>query len=158
MHVSLRVGCAVVLAGGLLKACLEEMWLDFSFARPDFADVPGCWRGAHKCMGLGHQFLRSVHNLLYSPLPLRAPPPPPPPVADVPGLLEGAHAGVGLGHQFLRHVQRCRVLVHVIDGTSPDPMGDYRAIRQELELFNPELALKPQVRLRACCLGLERGG
>lgn len=73
------------------------------------------------------------------------PPSPSPLVADVPGLLEGAHAGVGLGHQFLRHVQRCRVLVHVIDGTSPDPMGDYRAIRQELELFNPDLALKPQV-------------
>lgn len=65
--------------------------------------------------------------------------------ADVPGLLEGAHAGVGLGHQFLRHCQRCRLLVHVVDGTSPDPMGDYRAIRQELELFNPQLAAKPQV-------------
>lgn len=65
--------------------------------------------------------------------------------ADVPGLLEGAHAGVGLGHQFLRHCQRCRVLVHVVDGTSPDPMGDYRAIRQELELFNPLLATKPQI-------------
>lgn len=68
-----------------------------------------------------------------------------PTAADVPGLLEGAHAGVGLGHQFLRHCQRCRVLVHVVDGTSPDPMGDYRAIRQELELFNPDLAAKPQV-------------
>lgn len=65
--------------------------------------------------------------------------------ADVPGLLEGAHSGVGLGHQFLRHCQRCRVLVHVIDGTSPDPLGDYDAIQQELRLFNPELAQKPQV-------------
>ncbi|PSC71478.1 GTP-binding chloroplastic [Micractinium conductrix] len=65
--------------------------------------------------------------------------------ADVPGLLEGAHVGVGLGHQFLRHCQRCRLLVHVVDGTSPDPMGDFRAIRQELELFNPELAVKPQM-------------
>jgi GTP-binding protein len=79
-------------------------------------------------------------------------PPPFPPTSDVPGLLEGAHAGVGLGHQFLRHCQRCRLLVHVVDGTSPDPMGDYAAIRQELELFSPELAAKPQV--RACvCLG-----
>lgn len=65
--------------------------------------------------------------------------------ADVPGLLEGAHAGIGLGHQFLKHCQRCRVLVHVIDGTSPDPLGDYSAIRQELELFEPGLARKPQV-------------
>lgn len=65
--------------------------------------------------------------------------------ADVPGLLEGAHAGVGLGHQFLRHCQRCRVLVHVVDGTSPDPLGDYDAIQQELTLFSPELAVKPQI-------------
>jgi GTP-binding protein len=65
--------------------------------------------------------------------------------ADVPGLLEGAHEGLGLGHEFLRHVQRCRALVHVVDGTSPDPIGDFRAILLELELFNPELRDKPQV-------------
>ena len=52
--------------------------------------------------------------------------------SDVPGLLEGAHEGLGLGHEFLRHVQRCRALVHVIDGTSPEPMGDYRAINLEV--------------------------
>lgn len=73
--------------------------------------------------------------------------------ADVPGLLEGAHEGLGLGHEFLRHVQRCRVLVHVIDGTSPDPVGDYRAINLELELFNPALRDKPQVRACACAQG-----
>ncbi|EFJ44248.1 hypothetical protein VOLCADRAFT_65003 [Volvox carteri f. nagariensis] len=65
--------------------------------------------------------------------------------ADVPGLLEGAHEGLGLGHEFLRHVQRCRVLVHVIDGTSPDPVGDFNAINLELELFNPGLRDKPQI-------------
>lgn len=65
--------------------------------------------------------------------------------ADVPGLLEGAHSGIGLGHQFLRHCQRCKVLVHVIDGTSPDPLGDYDAIQTELGLFSPELADKPQI-------------
>ena len=64
----------------------------------------------------------------------------------MPGLLEGAHEGHGLGHRFLRHVQRCRALVHVLDGTSPDPVGDYRAINLELELFNPELRDKPQAR------------
>ena len=69
--------------------------------------------------------------------------------ADVPGLLEGAHEGLGLGHEFLRHVQRCRALVHVIDGTSPDPLGDFRAINLELELFNPELKDKRQVQAGA---------
>eukprot|EP00879_Flechtneria_rotunda_P001326 GHRR01001476.1.p1 GENE.GHRR01001476.1~~GHRR01001476.1.p1 ORF type:complete len:621 (+),score=182.90 GHRR01001476.1:200-2062(+) len=65
--------------------------------------------------------------------------------ADVPGLLEGAHEGHGLGHAFLRHISRCRVLVHLLDGTSPDPIGDYKAIQLELELFNPALLEKPQV-------------
>ena len=65
--------------------------------------------------------------------------------ADVPGLLEGAHAGVGLGHEFLRHVSRCRAAVHVVDGSSRDPVGDYAAVRAELELFSPELAALPQV-------------
>ena len=66
-------------------------------------------------------------------------------IADIPGLLEGAHAGVGMGLAFLRHVERCRVLIHVISGSSEDPVGDYRAIQQELELFRPALLEKPQV-------------
>ncbi|KAF5834077.1 hypothetical protein DUNSADRAFT_9391 [Dunaliella salina] len=65
--------------------------------------------------------------------------------ADVPGLLEGAHEGLGLGHEFLRHVSRCRALVHIIDGSSPDPVGDWGAINLELELFNPAIKDKPQV-------------
>lgn len=73
-------------------------------------------------------------------------------LADIPGLLEGAHSGVGLGLAFLRHVQRCRVLVHVVDGSSPDPIGDYRAIQQELELFSPKLMDKQQVSV--ICVGL----
>ena len=60
------------------------------------------------------------------------------------GLLEGAHAGRGLGHEFLRHCQRARILVHVIDGSSPDPVGDYAAIQTELQLFAEDLASKPQ--------------
>ncbi|CAN0351498.1 unnamed protein product, partial [Hapterophycus canaliculatus] len=66
-------------------------------------------------------------------------------LADIPGLLEGAHAGVGLGLAFLRHVQRCRVLVHLVSGDSLDPVGDYRAIQQELQLFSPKLLEKQQV-------------
>ena len=66
-------------------------------------------------------------------------------LADIPGLIEGAHAGAGLGHTFLRHVERCRVLIHLLNGSSPDPMGDFQAINEELALFSPALAGKPQV-------------
>jgi len=65
--------------------------------------------------------------------------------ADVPGLLEGAHLGRGLGLEFLRHTERCRAIVHVIDGSSPDPIGDYKAIRLEMRLFNPAVAEKPEI-------------
>ncbi|KFM28178.1 GTPase obg [Auxenochlorella protothecoides] len=65
--------------------------------------------------------------------------------ADVPGLVEGAHAGTGLGHEFLRHCRRCSVLVHVVDGSGPDPCADFLAVRRELELFDPGLAAKPFV-------------
>jgi len=70
-------------------------------------------------------------------------------VADVPGLIEGAHAGAGLGHQFLRHLERCRVLVHLVDPLAPgegrSPRADFDAINGELALYSPELAKKPQV-------------
>eukprot|EP00871_Galdieria_phlegrea_P004663 jgi/Galph1/5198/GphlegSOOS_G3892.1 len=66
-------------------------------------------------------------------------------VADIPGLLEGAHKGVGLGVAFLRHIERCHLLIHIVNGDSPDPVGDYEAIRQELMLFNPMLRNKPEI-------------
>jgi GTP-binding protein len=70
-------------------------------------------------------------------------------VADVPGLIEGAHSGAGLGHQFLRHLERCRVLVHLVEGANPEPgrapAADFRAINAELKLYARELAAKPQV-------------
>jgi GTP-binding protein len=66
-------------------------------------------------------------------------------MADIPGLIEGAHEGAGLGLQFLRHVERTRLLVHLLDGSSPDPLADYRAINQELALYSEKLALKPQI-------------
>jgi GTP-binding protein len=65
--------------------------------------------------------------------------------ADIPGLIEGAHRGAGLGHTFLRHIERTRILIHLLNGLSPDPLGDYEAINQELELFNPRLADKRQI-------------
>lgn len=66
-------------------------------------------------------------------------------LADIPGLIEGAHIGVGLGHSFLRHIQRTRVLIHLLDGLSEDPLLDYAQINSELALFDPELGEKPQI-------------
>lgn len=68
-------------------------------------------------------------------------------VADVPGLIEGAHEGKGLGHEFLRHVERCAIILHVIDLTGGyegrDPVEDYRIINNELKAYLPELAERP---------------
>lgn len=56
-------------------------------------------------------------------------------LADIPGLLEGAHTGVGMGIAFLRHVARCRVLIHVINGDSPDPLGDFNVSRISAQMM-----------------------
>lgn len=66
-------------------------------------------------------------------------------LADIPGLIEGAHAGAGLGLSFLRHIARTRVLIHLLNGLSDDPLEDWRQINHELELFEPALARKPQI-------------
>jgi GTP-binding protein len=66
-------------------------------------------------------------------------------MADIPGLIEGAHAGAGLGHEFLRHIERTRMIIHLLDGASADPLADYESIKDELALFDPELARKPQL-------------
>jgi GTP-binding protein len=66
-----------------------------------------------------------------------------PSIADVPGLIEGASSGAGLGHAFLRHVERTRVLVHVVDGSSRDPEWDHDVIRSELQAHDPALLEKP---------------
>ena len=66
-------------------------------------------------------------------------------LADIPGLIEGAHAGAGLGHQFLRHIERTRLLIHLLDGASADPLGDFEKINEELALFDPQLARKSKV-------------
>jgi GTP-binding protein len=66
-------------------------------------------------------------------------------LADIPGLVEGAHRGVGLGHSFLRHIQRTRLLIHLLDGAGPDPLGDFVQINSELALYDADLARKPQI-------------
>jgi GTP-binding protein len=100
-----------------------------SRARPDIADYPF----TTKVPNLGIVQVDFDHALV---------------LADIPGLIEGAHAGAGLGHEFLRHVQRCRVLVHLVeplpsDGT--DPLQNYWTIREELKQYNDDLAARPEV-------------
>lgn len=69
-------------------------------------------------------------------------------IADIPGLIEGASDGVGLGHEFLRHIERCRLLIHIVDVSGfegRNPKEDFENINRELKKFNPELAEKPQI-------------
>lgn len=69
-------------------------------------------------------------------------------IADIPGLIEGAAGGAGLGHDFLRHIDRCRLIIHVVDASGSegrDPIEDFEAINHELHAYNPELAARPQI-------------
>lgn len=69
-------------------------------------------------------------------------------IADIPGLIEGASDGIGLGHQFLRHVERCRLLIHIVDVSGSegrDPIDDFEKINEELVKFNPDLAERPMI-------------
>ncbi len=100
-----------------------------SRARPDIADYPF----TTKIPNLGIVQVDFDHTMV---------------MADIPGLIEGAHAGAGLGHEFLRHVQRCRVLVHLVeplpmDGT--DPLRNYWTIREELTQYHEDLARRPEL-------------
>ena len=65
--------------------------------------------------------------------------------ADIPGLIAGAHQGAGLGHEFLRHIERTRLMLHLIDATSTDPIADYHTIQQELQAYGRGLAERPQI-------------
>lgn len=66
-------------------------------------------------------------------------------VADIPGLIEGAAEGAGIGDRFLGHIERCRVLLHLVDATGDDPVGAYRTVRAELEAYGADLIAKPEV-------------
>jgi GTP-binding protein len=66
-------------------------------------------------------------------------------LADIPGLIEGASEGAGLGHRFLGHVERCAVLLHLIDVTGEDLVAAYRVVRRELKKYHPALAAKPEL-------------
>uniref|UniRef100_K4AJ68 OBG-type G domain-containing protein n=1 Tax=Setaria italica TaxID=4555 RepID=K4AJ68_SETIT len=66
-------------------------------------------------------------------------------LADLPGLIEGAHLGKGIGRNFLRHLRRTRVIVHVVDAGADDPVNDYKIVREELRMYNPQYLERPYV-------------
>ncbi len=66
-------------------------------------------------------------------------------LADIPGLIEGAHEGLGLGDRFLGHVERCSVLLHLVDGTGEHAGKDYKTVRHEIEAYGEGLAEKPEI-------------
>ena len=81
-------------------------------------------------------------------------------MADIPGIIEGASEGAGLGHDFLRHIDRCRLLIHVVDVSGSegrDPIEDFEAINNELKEYNPELAERPQIVVANKCDILPEG-
>lgn len=81
-------------------------------------------------------------------------------MADIPGLIEGAGEGIGLGHEFLRHVERCRMLLHVLDVSGSegrDPYDDFEKINHELAVFSEELSTRPQIVVGNKCDLLEDG-
>jgi GTP-binding protein len=110
---------------GLPNAGKSTFLAAVSRARPKIADYPFTTIHPH----LGVVFLDGAEFVL----------------ADIPGLIEGAHAGKGIGDRFLGHVERCGVLLHLIDGTEEDVAGAYRTIRTELEAYGAGLAEKDEV-------------
>ena len=76
-------------------------------------------------------------------------------LADIPGLIEGAHEGAGLGDRFLGHVERCRVLLHLVDATGEDVGADYKTVRAELKAYSAELARKKEVVALSKCDALD---
>ncbi len=110
---------------GLPNAGKSTFLSAVSRARPKIADYP--FTTLHPGLGVVTQDTRSFV------------------LADIPGLIEGAHEGAGLGTRFLGHVERCRVLVHLIDGTGEDLVGAYRTVREEVVAYGHGLADKPQI-------------
>jgi GTPase len=110
---------------GLPNAGKSTLLSVVSAARPKIADYP--FTTLHPQLGV----VRANDNSFV--------------LADIPGLIEGAHEGAGLGTRFLGHVERCSVLLHLIDVTQADPVKAYRTVRRELKAYSPLLAGKPEI-------------
>jgi GTPase len=76
-------------------------------------------------------------------------------LADLPGLIEGAHEGAGLGTQFLGHVERCRVILHLVDATQDDVAGAYKTVRAELKAYGADLTKKKEIVALSKCDALD---
>jgi len=111
---------------GLPNAGKSTMLAAVSAARPKIADYP--FTTLHPQLGV----VRLSHSEEFI-------------IADIPGLIEGASEGAGLGTRFLGHVERCAVLLHLIDGSQADPVGAWRTIRNELEEYGGGLADRPEI-------------
>ncbi|WP_421724835.1 GTPase ObgE [Bauldia sp.] len=109
---------------GLPNAGKSTFLAAVSAAKPKIADYP--FTTLHPNLGVvvgGHDFV----------------------LADIPGLIEGAHEGAGIGDRFLGHIERCRVLLHLVDGTGDDPAAAYRTVQDELMAYGHGLADKPEI-------------
>ncbi len=111
---------------GLPNAGKSSLLAAVTNAQPKIADYPFTTLEPN----LGVSYLDDANQLI---------------LADIPGLIEGAHLGAGLGDAFLRHIQRCRIIIHLLNGESDDPLSDYSQINSELALFDARLAEKPQL-------------
>ena len=110
---------------GLPNAGKSTFLATVSAAKPKIADYP--FTTLHPNLGVVHIDRRGLV------------------LADIPGLIEGAHDGAGLGDRFLGHVERCRVLLHLVDATDEDPAAAYRTVRGELAAYGHGLAEKPEI-------------
>ncbi|XP_062020483.1 probable GTP-binding protein OBGC2 [Rosa rugosa] len=132
LELILRVVADVGLVG-LPNAGKSTLLAATTLAKPDIADYPfttlmpnlGRLNGDPS---LGAQMYTSEATL-----------------ADLPGLIEGAHLGKGLGRNFLRHLRRTRLLVHVVDAAAEDPVNDYRTVKEELRMYNPDYLDRPYI-------------
>ncbi|XP_022936492.1 probable GTP-binding protein OBGC2 [Cucurbita moschata] len=132
LELILRVVADVGLVG-LPNAGKSTLLAAITLAKPDIADypfttlIPNLGRlGGDPSLGAG--MYQSEATL-----------------ADLPGLIEGAHLGKGLGRNFLRHLRRTRLLVHVVDAAAESPVNDYRTVREELRMYNPNYLERPYV-------------
>ncbi len=119
---------------GLPNAGKSTLLARVSAARPKVADYP--FTTLHPVLGVvargGPQAIRDAVDDTFV-------------LADIPGLIAGAHEGAGLGDRFLGHLERCRVLIHLIDATGPDPIAAYRTVRGELAAYGAGLAARPEI-------------